>query len=529
MFELAVPDTADLGALDDAALVDAAGALARGENALCARKLAVMAELFARRTGQPADERDQWWIDPQAAVVAELAAAVNVSHGLAVHQTHRGVALRDRLPRVAALFAAGLISDLLVRTIVWRTYLIDDAAAMAAVDAALAERITGWGALSAKKTETEIDALVDEHDPGALRRSREAAAHETLQFGSPADVAGTTTIYARLNAPDAALIEQSVQESARRVCDGDPRTMDQRRVDAFTAAFTHTPIGCGCGQSDCEAGQPDATPANNAVVYVIADEKSIQVAEQQAQPTGPSNDPCQPIDDPTHLATSAADASTPAATDPVDNASRCAAPPGYVFGAGILPTPLLGAILDRARIREVRHPGDAPPEPRYTPSRALCEFVRCRDLTCRFSGCDKPAQVCDIDHTVPYPVGPTHPSNLKCLCRFHHLLKTFWQGLGGWLDRQLPDGTVIWTSPTGHTYVTYPGSLHPFPTLCQPTATLWTGEPPTAEPSGDRGVMMPRRRHTRAQATAKAKAAERRLNDDYAAEVTAERNKPPLF
>jgi hypothetical protein len=33
-----VPDTADLGALDDAALVDAAGALACGENALCAAR-----------------------------------------------------------------------------------------------------------------------------------------------------------------------------------------------------------------------------------------------------------------------------------------------------------------------------------------------------------------------------------------------------------------------------------------------------------------------------------------------------------
>jgi len=39
---------------------------------------------------------------------------------------------------------------------------------------------------------------------------------------------------------------------------------------------------------------------------------------------------------------------------------------------------------------------------------------------------------------VPYPLGPTHPSNLKCLCRKHHLVKTFW----GWRDQQLPDGTV---------------------------------------------------------------------------------------
>ena len=70
-----------------------------------------------------------------------------------------------------------MISDLLVRTIVSRTYLIDDAEAMAAVDAALAERVVRWGALSVKKTEEAIDALVDEHDPGAVRRATQAA-HE---------------------------------------------------------------------------------------------------------------------------------------------------------------------------------------------------------------------------------------------------------------------------------------------------------------------------------------------------------------
>ena len=75
----------------------------------------------------------------------------------------------------------------------------------------------------------------------------------------------------------------------------------------------------------------------------------------------------------------------------------------------------------------------------------------------------------------------------------------------------MPVGTIIWTSPTGHTYTTYPGSKHLFPTLCAPAATLWSGEPPTANQTGDRGEMMPKRRHTRAHNTAKAITAERRL------------------
>ena len=94
-------------------------------------------------------------------MAAEIGAAGGISQGLALSQTHRGVALRDRLPRVAALFAAGVISDLLVRTIVWRTALVESPGAMAARDLRLAERVTRWGALSEKKTEAAIDELVD--------------------------------------------------------------------------------------------------------------------------------------------------------------------------------------------------------------------------------------------------------------------------------------------------------------------------------------------------------------------------------
>ena len=166
MFDGSLPEIADLAGLDAAGLVEAARGWARAENAACARKQAVMAEIFACRTGPPAGEHELWWVDPEAAVAAELAAAANISRSMALHQTHRGVALRDRLPAVAALFEAGRIGDLLVRAIVWRTYLINDDEAIAAVNRALAEQVTRWGALSITKTEQAIDALVDEFDPG---------------------------------------------------------------------------------------------------------------------------------------------------------------------------------------------------------------------------------------------------------------------------------------------------------------------------------------------------------------------------
>jgi hypothetical protein len=95
--------------------------------------------------------------------------------------------------------------------------------------------------------------------------------------------------------------------------------------------------------------------------------------------------------------------------------------------------------------------------------------------------------------------------------------------VAGWRDRQLPDGTIIWTAPTGHTYTTKPGSALLFPTLCLPTGELQL--PRHTVVAGDRGVMMPRRRRTRAENIAKRIEAERKLNDDY----VAERNKPPPF
>jgi hypothetical protein len=63
-------------------------------------------------------------------------------------------------------------------------------------------------------------------------------------------------------------------------------------------------------------------------------------------------------------------------------------------------------------------PPELPAECGRTPSRALADFVRCRDMTCRFPGCDRPATCADIDHTLPSgDGGTTHASDLKYFCR----------------------------------------------------------------------------------------------------------------
>jgi hypothetical protein len=64
-------------------------------------------------------------------------------------------------------------------------------------------------------------------------------------------------------------------------------------------------------------------------------------------------------------------------------------------------------------------------------ARRTVRWRRCRNLTCRFPGCSRPAVVCDVDHTIafnhrdPASGGLTVLENLKCLCRQHHFLKAF--------------------------------------------------------------------------------------------------------
>ena len=110
----------------------------------------------------------------------------------------------------------------------------------------------------------------------------------------------------------------------------------------------------------------------------------------------------------------------------------------------------------------------------------------------------------------PDPGGHTRKlvSNLKCLCREHHLLKTFWPG---WHDQQLPDGTVIWTDPDGHTHTTHPGSRLLFPELCAPTAEVTATGPPPAKHTA--GLTMPKRPTTRAAGRRQRIDAERRHNE----------------
>ena len=85
--------------------MDAIGSAACEENAACGRRLMAIAELYARRAPEEDVERINWAIDGHANVVAEISAAPNISPGRAAGQLRYAIDLRERLPKVAAVFA----------------------------------------------------------------------------------------------------------------------------------------------------------------------------------------------------------------------------------------------------------------------------------------------------------------------------------------------------------------------------------------------------------------------------------------
>ena len=528
MFDVLLPEPAELSALDDAALIAAVQACARASAAADARRLAGIAELVRRHC---TDEHPDWACDDWDAAAAEVAAALTLGHGRACGQMDLAITLRDRLPRVGALFLAGDIPMRTVLAIAARTALVTDPDALRTLDAMIADRAVKLGPLSVYKLEQALDAWVDQVDPGGVRRTRDNARGRDFSIGDANDTAGTTSVWGRLHTPDAALLGQRLTAMTLGVCQDDPRTMAQRRADAIGAlAAGSTHLACRCGHPACPAGADDGR-ATSITVHVIAEESTTQSrpdpylngeglapGRDTSSADPPSGDP--PGADPHSGDTPGGD---PPGADPQASVPTPHRKPALIPGihGGIIPAPLLAELITHgAKIRIVSRPGAAP-EPRYRPSTALDEFVRMRDLTCRFPGCDKPAVHADIDHTVPYPAGATHPSNTKIYCRKHHLVKTFW---AGWSDTQLPDGTVIVTSPSGHSYTTTPASRLLFPrwNITTPAAPASASQPET---SSARTLMMPTRKRTRKSARASRIASERARNDDH----VAERNIPPPF
>jgi hypothetical protein len=296
----------------------------------------------------------------------------NISRARAGGQIRFGRALREELPAVAAVFATGAIDFRLVSVIIARTENVDQSV-KAGLDAALAAHAIKWMKLSGPKLRDRLDLWVAKFDPAGVRVPPSIEENRYVEIDSTS--VGMAGIWANVHALDAAALDKRLDALAATVCENDPRTTRQRRADAIGALATGAQrLLCGCGSPDCPAAA--RPPASGVVIHVLAEQATVE------------------------------------GTSPT---------PGYLPGFGVLPAEAVRNSTKYAKLVPLTVPTQA--EPGYRPSAALTRFVRWRDLTCRFPGCDAPPEACDVDHTVPHTRGATHASNNKLYCRTHRVHK----------------------------------------------------------------------------------------------------------
>ena len=109
--------------------------------------------------------RETWSTDTCDAIGAELAVALGISAVLASSLLDYSRAMRIRLPQLGAALLAGDISYAMFQTIVYRTNLITDTDALAAVDAELAAKVRRWPSLTRGRLAAYVDMKVKVTQP----------------------------------------------------------------------------------------------------------------------------------------------------------------------------------------------------------------------------------------------------------------------------------------------------------------------------------------------------------------------------
>jgi Domain of unknown function (DUF222) len=331
----------------------------------------------------------------------QVAPALRWTDATATNQLHLAVQLTQRLPETLAALERGELDLRRARALADVTGPLS-AEQCRAVEARVLPRAVTQTAPELRQSARRQVIKID--PDGARRRHEQRKQDRHVRVAAAED--GMATFDVHCSIVDAQTAFAHVDALAHAACTPhDRRSLDQRRADAAVDLLTGRACVCATNGGGQARARVQVTVPLTALVG--ADDQPGELAGY-----GPI---------PAQLARElAADASL----------------------QRIVTDPVTGAVLDVGTTS-------------YRPPAALAAYVRARDQRCRFPGCRRPGRQCDLDHVTPYPDGPTSHTNLCCLCRRHHRLKTE----GGWLVRLDPDGTVTWISPTGRVYVTMPDPI----------------------------------------------------------------------
>lgn len=331
------------------------------------------------------------------------------------------------------------------------------------------------GRLDEQRARVITDELGD-HDPAQRAQVEEAVLGQSGTLGPATPV------------PDATALRRQVKRALHELA---PTTMSQRRQRAQANRFARvTPAADGMAWLEAYLPAEDAMAIKSTLDSAAATLTARDRAAHAADPEVPVRSLGQARADAlTRLAWQALSAgrlgagepenSTEVSTDDVRLSSRHGRPAmvNLTMPISLLLEPHGDGDPDSAKVAELDGYGPIPADvarsicadgswrriltdptsgtvldygtTRYSPPRALIDHVIARDRECRAPGCHVSASSCEVDHTVPFPRGPTSAANLGPFCKRHHLLKHH----TGWQVEQPEPGTFIWVSPLGRRHV----------------------------------------------------------------------------
>jgi hypothetical protein len=243
---------------------------------------------------------------------------------------------------------------------------------------------------TAAQLQAAIKKAIIAVDPdGAEQRHEDARKGRRVALNPEED--GMASRWALLPAPDAIAAFEWLTRFARGCGADDPRTMDERRADLAAELLSG------------RLRNPDLdlpTPVNPG-------KPLVQVLMPMTALFGLTDDPCELL-----------------GYGPI-TASMAREIAENAVWRRLLFDPESGALLDHGRTT-------------YTPPVALADFVKARDVYCRFPTCRRKVVNGELDHVRAYADGgSTSDTNLAGYCTRHHHLK---HAGGGWQVRALPDG-----------------------------------------------------------------------------------------
>ncbi|MBF4574302.1 DUF222 domain-containing protein [Herbiconiux sp. VKM Ac-1786] len=390
--------------------VDEVALIRREQAVLEARAVGLLAEA-ARKANWLAALPGGSLEHSRRSLVAEVATALHVPESTASQRIDDAETLTDFLPVTLASLARGDIGYAHAQSVVRQARTLPEGARgeFEAVATAKAESQTP------SQLAAHARAVRERMHPESIDvRHREARDERAVWLEKERD--GMATLVCHLSAVDAFAIDDTLDQLGRALrSPEESRTHAQLRADGLVELLLH--------RDGDTAARARGITANVVVTVPVLTLLGRSMRAGELQGYGPI---------------------------PVEAARRLAA--GAPSFLRILTDPITGQRLSVGRDR-YKVPAD------------LRAAVVLDDETCRFPGCVRRADRCDLDHTTDWARGgETGLDNLAALCRRHHTLKhqTGWQVEAG-------EGRALhWRSPSGARHTTRPPERGGPPPPAQP-------------------------------------------------------------